>query len=114
MIDLGTGNNNKINWAMNDKQEFIDIVETVRSWVVRALLLPHFHQLDPSPLLPGVPRGAQGPRSGGVTQGLQHKVGRPCCSLAARHEAGCSPQLLSCLASPCAALQVPVLACLLL
>jgi hypothetical protein len=29
MIDLGTGNNNKINWAMNDKQEFIDIVETV-------------------------------------------------------------------------------------
>ncbi|GBF95271.1 thioredoxin [Raphidocelis subcapitata] len=29
MIDLGTGNNNKINWAMNNKQEFIDIVETV-------------------------------------------------------------------------------------
>ena len=29
MIDLGTGNNNKINWALNDKQEFIDIVETV-------------------------------------------------------------------------------------
>lgn len=29
MIDLGTGNNNKINWAMTDKQEFIDIVETV-------------------------------------------------------------------------------------
>ena len=29
MIDLGTGNNNKINWAMNDKQEFIDICETV-------------------------------------------------------------------------------------
>lgn len=32
MIDLGTGNNNKINWAMNDKQEFIDIVETVYRW----------------------------------------------------------------------------------
>ena len=31
MIDLGTGNNNKINWAMNDKQEFVDIVETVRA-----------------------------------------------------------------------------------
>jgi DIM1 family U5 snRNP protein len=31
MIDLGTGNNNKINWAMDDKQEFIDIVETVFS-----------------------------------------------------------------------------------
>lgn len=29
MIDLGTGNNNKINWAMSEKQEFIDIVETV-------------------------------------------------------------------------------------
>lgn len=29
MIDLGTGNNNKINWAMEDMQEFIDIVETV-------------------------------------------------------------------------------------
>ncbi|KAK8316829.1 hypothetical protein V6Z11_A13G067100 [Gossypium hirsutum] len=24
-----TGNNNKINWALKDKQEFIDIVETV-------------------------------------------------------------------------------------
>eukprot|EP00037_Helgoeca_nana_P006439 m.59317 g.59317 ORF g.59317 m.59317 type:complete len:143 (-) comp17324_c0_seq4:1136-1564(-) len=29
MIDLGTGNNNKINWAMTEEQEFIDIVETV-------------------------------------------------------------------------------------
>ena len=29
MIDLGTGNNNKINWAITDKQEFIDIVEVV-------------------------------------------------------------------------------------
>ena len=29
MIDLGTGNNNKINWAMEDEQEFIDIVETI-------------------------------------------------------------------------------------
>mmetsp|Transcript_46612 Transcript_46612/g.105725 ORF Transcript_46612/g.105725 Transcript_46612/m.105725 type:complete len:143 (-) Transcript_46612:109-537(-) len=29
MIDLGTGNNNKVNWAMNDKQEFIDILETI-------------------------------------------------------------------------------------
>jgi len=31
MIDLGTGNNNKINWAMDSKQEFIDIVEVVYS-----------------------------------------------------------------------------------
>ena len=29
MIDLGTGNNNKINWAITDKQEMIDIIETV-------------------------------------------------------------------------------------
>ncbi len=29
MIDLGTGNNNKVNWAMDDKQEFIDILELV-------------------------------------------------------------------------------------
>ena len=29
MIDLGTGNNNKINWAIENKQELIDIVETV-------------------------------------------------------------------------------------
>nr|XP_018261060.1 thioredoxin-like protein 4A [Kwoniella dejecticola CBS 10117]OBR83218.1 thioredoxin-like protein 4A [Kwoniella dejecticola CBS 10117] len=29
MIDLGTGDNNKINWAITDKQELIDIIETV-------------------------------------------------------------------------------------
>jgi DIM1 family U5 snRNP protein len=29
MIDLGTGNNNKISWPMTDKQEMIDIIETV-------------------------------------------------------------------------------------
>lgn len=29
MIDLGTGNNNKINWPIEDGQEIIDIVETV-------------------------------------------------------------------------------------
>lgn len=29
MVDLGTGNNNKINWNLNDKQEMIDIIETV-------------------------------------------------------------------------------------
>jgi DIM1 family U5 snRNP protein len=29
MIDTGTGNNNKITWAVQDKQEMIDIVETV-------------------------------------------------------------------------------------
>lgn len=29
MIDLGTGNNNKINWPLEDKQEMVDILETV-------------------------------------------------------------------------------------
>eukprot|EP00736_Rhodelphis_marinus_P009986 Rmarinus@m.27323 len=29
MVDLGTGNNNKINWPMHNKQELIDIIETV-------------------------------------------------------------------------------------
>jgi DIM1 family U5 snRNP protein len=29
MVDFGTGNNNKINWVLDDKQELIDIIETV-------------------------------------------------------------------------------------
>jgi hypothetical protein len=29
MVDLGTGNNNKINWALTDRQELIDIIECV-------------------------------------------------------------------------------------
>lgn len=29
LIDLGTGNNNKINWALQDKQELLDILEVV-------------------------------------------------------------------------------------
>jgi U5 snRNP protein, DIM1 family len=29
MIDLGTGNNNKIGWALGNKQELIDIIEVV-------------------------------------------------------------------------------------
>jgi DIM1 family U5 snRNP protein len=29
MIDLGTGNNNKINWAFHEKQEMIDVIEVV-------------------------------------------------------------------------------------
>lgn len=29
MVDMGTGNNNKINWTLQDVQELIDIVETV-------------------------------------------------------------------------------------
>jgi DIM1 family U5 snRNP protein len=29
MVDFGTGNNNKMNWALKTKQEMIDILETV-------------------------------------------------------------------------------------
>mmetsp|Transcript_11878 Transcript_11878/g.8656 ORF Transcript_11878/g.8656 Transcript_11878/m.8656 type:complete len:105 (+) Transcript_11878:129-443(+) len=29
MVDFGTGNNNKMNWALEDKQMMIDILETV-------------------------------------------------------------------------------------
>ena len=29
MVDCGTGNNNKINWGLNVKQDWIDIIETV-------------------------------------------------------------------------------------
>jgi DIM1 family U5 snRNP protein len=29
MCDFGTGNNNKLNWVLEDKQELIDIIETV-------------------------------------------------------------------------------------
>ena len=29
MCDFGTGNNNKINWVLDDKQEMIDIIETI-------------------------------------------------------------------------------------
>lgn len=29
MIDLGTGNNNKVNWALGSKQELLDILEVV-------------------------------------------------------------------------------------
>lgn len=29
MCDFGTGNNNKLNWVLEDKQEVIDIMETI-------------------------------------------------------------------------------------
>lgn len=32
MVDLGTGNNNKINWALDDKQEMIDLIEVKFEW----------------------------------------------------------------------------------
>ena len=29
MVDLGTGNNNKINWALTDKNEMIALIEVI-------------------------------------------------------------------------------------
>jgi DIM1 family U5 snRNP protein len=29
MVDTGTGNNNKINWVVNDRQDVIDLIEVV-------------------------------------------------------------------------------------
>ena len=29
MCDFGTGNNNKLNWVLEDKQELVDIIETI-------------------------------------------------------------------------------------
>ena len=29
MCDFGTGNNNKLNWVLEDKQELVDILETI-------------------------------------------------------------------------------------
>ena len=43
-IDLGTGNNNKINWALENKQEFIDIVETIYRGAIKGkglVVSPH-------------------------------------------------------------------------
>ena len=39
MVDLGTGNNNKINWALTDKQEMIKIIEVRVKWTVSKLIL---------------------------------------------------------------------------
>ena len=52
MIDLGTGNNNKINWAIEDKQEVIDIVE-VAIFIGRCLARRQQHWLSS---LSGAPR----------------------------------------------------------
>ncbi len=51
MIDLGTGNNNKINWALGDKHEMIDIVETV-SYLPASLLECIAYHLRKSTSLP--------------------------------------------------------------
>ena len=50
MIDLGTGNNNKINWPMQDKQEFIDIVEVV----YRSRLFSHCRAVTPMEVCHGI------------------------------------------------------------
>lgn len=45
MIDLGTGNNNKINWALDDKQEMIDLIEVNANFIEFSFwfLLTHYY-----------------------------------------------------------------------
>ena len=50
MCDFGTGNNNKLNWVLDDKQELIDIIETIyrgakkgRGLVISPKGKPHSH-----------------------------------------------------------------------
>ena len=38
MIDLGTGNNNKINWPMEDKQEIFRLA----SWIIKRAVNDNF------------------------------------------------------------------------
>ena len=39
MIDLGTGNNNKIDFVIKDKQDFIDIVENIYRGAIKVKVL---------------------------------------------------------------------------
>ena len=62
MIDLGTGNNNKINWALEDKQEFIDIVETVFRGARKGRGLVVSPKVRPRPAAGGPTRARSGRR----------------------------------------------------
>ena len=46
MIDLGTGNNNKINWPIENKQELVDIVETVYRGASKGTIMGFFCALS--------------------------------------------------------------------
>ena len=57
MCDFGTGNNNKLNWVLEDKQELIDIIETIyrgakkgRGLVVspKGMFMPHIFRMNSS------------------------------------------------------------------
>jgi len=43
MVDLGTGNYNKINWLFNSKQDCIDIIETIYRGVIKGKTLIFFN-----------------------------------------------------------------------
>ena len=74
MVDLGTGNNNKINWALDDKQEMIDLVE-VRSLflgfasVYNVSNLPYFFSMADC-----IPWCKKRKRFSGVTSRLFDKI----------------------------------------
>ena len=47
MVDTGTGNNNKINWVINDRQDIIDLIEQVFRVPGRqgSVIAPDFHKV---------------------------------------------------------------------
>ena len=42
LVDLGTGNNNKINWPLDNPQEMIDIIELVYRGAKKGISYPGF------------------------------------------------------------------------
>ncbi|THX80861.1 mitosis protein dim1 [Aureobasidium pullulans] len=48
MCDFGTGNNNKLNWVLEDKQELIDIIETIYRGAKKGRGLVAIYHLDAS------------------------------------------------------------------
>ena len=68
MVDLGTGNNNKINWALDDKSEMIDLIEVYKFMI---------SIMNPRLKLSNVDRVSwckKGTWSGCITQGLLDEI----------------------------------------
>lgn len=72
MIDLGTGNNNKINWPLEDKQVSLITEHSKNSHDFSFLLLipPGNDRYSGD----GLQRRKKGSRSGGIPKGLLYKV----------------------------------------
>jgi DIM1 family U5 snRNP protein len=69
MIDLGTGDNNKITWPIEDKQEVIDIVEVVFRYVYSLCLFCASSFSDTSMFTPHITRPPLSPLCSGAVRG---------------------------------------------